>query len=223
MTDLMWTPRGRLLVEGSNDAHALAQLLQKHGIKLQTNWRPAAICDCGSDAELLNAIPSNAKSYERLGVVVDADLSTEVKARWRQLRDITAPLGLHLPEAPYKDGVVVDGMLQGGRFGVWIMPDNGAVGAIEAFLSHLISPSDPVWRWAIEATENARTRGAPFRHPAHEQKARIHTWLAWQDEPGQPFGRAISKRMFDVDAELAVRFIAWIRRLFFDVESDRVP
>ena len=28
----------------------------------------------------------------------------------------------------------------------------------------------------------------------HHAKARIHTWLSWQDEPGTPMGTAITKR-----------------------------
>ncbi|MGH2495980.1 MAG: DUF3226 domain-containing protein [Ktedonobacteraceae bacterium] len=52
-----------------------------------------------------------------------------------------------------------------------------------------------------------------FRN-AHESKARIHTWLAWQKEPGKPMGQAITARYLDADALHARQLIAWIRKLF---------
>ena len=49
---------------------------------------------------------------------------------------------------------------------------------------------------------------------AHVAKARIHTWLAWQEEPGKPLGQAITKKFFDSSAPQAQQFIDWIRNLF---------
>jgi len=34
---------------------------------------------------------------------------------------------------------------------------------------------------------------------SYATKALIHTWLAWQDDPGTPLGQAITKRYFDAD------------------------
>lgn len=46
------------------------------------------------------------------------------------------------------------------------------------------------------------------------RKAMIHTWLAWQREPGRPMGLAITKRFLDPEAPSAMEFVAWVRRLF---------
>ncbi len=45
-------------------------------------------------------------------------------------------------------------------------------------------------------------------------KAKIHTWLAWQKEPGKPLGQAITATYFDANAPHAQELIDWIRRLF---------
>ena len=46
------------------------------------------------------------------------------------------------------------------------------------------------------------------------RKAVLHAWLAWQQEPGLPYGTAIRARYFMHDSPVAARFVAWFRRLF---------
>ncbi|MFH1466552.1 MAG: DUF3226 domain-containing protein [Pseudomonadota bacterium] len=48
----------------------------------------------------------------------------------------------------------------------------------------------------------------------HEPKAVLHTWLAWQEEPGTPMGLALTRRYLDPCHPRAVAFAAWLRRLF---------
>jgi hypothetical protein len=48
----------------------------------------------------------------------------------------------------------------------------------------------------------------------HKSKAYIHTWLAWQKEPGKPLGQAVTARYFDPNAAQAVKLIDFLRRLF---------
>jgi hypothetical protein len=50
--------------------------------------------------------------------------------------------------------------------------------------------------------------------PTYETKALIHTWLAWQEEPGTPLGLAIKRQYFAGDAPLAAEFVNWLKRLF---------
>ena len=42
----------------------------------------------------------------------------------------------------------------------------------------------------------------------------IHTWLAWQDDPGRPFGQAVTKRYFDSDGPHVQGLLDWLTRLF---------
>lgn len=47
----------------------------------------------------------------------------------------------------------------------------------------------------------------------HKSKARIHTWLAWHDTPGESLTVAVKKRLFDTDKELCRRFGNWLNQL----------
>ena len=91
------------------------------------------------------------------------------------------------------------------------MPDNEEPGILENFLEKLISGDDPCWSHAHEATVRAGEIGAPFQNYI---KARLHTWLAWREPPGQPFGTAMTARCFQSDTDDALRFVDWFRRIF---------
>jgi hypothetical protein len=55
--------------------------------------------------------------------------------------------------------------------------------------------------------------GVRFKE-VHESKARIHTWLAWQEEPGKPVGQAITARYLDANMPHVRQLLDWIRELF---------
>ncbi len=48
----------------------------------------------------------------------------------------------------------------------------------------------------------------------HHAKALIHTWLAWQENPGTPLGQAITKHYLTTDTDLCQQFVDWLNRLF---------
>ena len=48
----------------------------------------------------------------------------------------------------------------------------------------------------------------------HLSKAIIHTYLAWQDEPGYPMGQAITKQSLRPHTDIAIKFTDWLTRLF---------
>jgi hypothetical protein len=53
------------------------------------------------------------------------------------------------------------------------------------------------------------------RFPAERiAKAKLHTFLAWQEEPGKPIGLAITAKYLDPNAIQAQQFIDWLRTLF---------
>jgi hypothetical protein len=95
------------------------------------------------------------------------------------------------------------------------MPNNVDPGKLETFLAALVPQEDAVWPWAREATEGARSRGAGF--PEKDRiKAEVHAWLAWQEEPGKPFGTSVKAGYFRHDAPEALLWVAWFRRLFLE-------
>jgi hypothetical protein len=40
------------------------------------------------------------------------------------------------------------------------------------------------------------------------------TYLAWQDEPGNPLGQAITNHVLQPQTEIAYNFTNWLNRLF---------
>ena len=145
----------------------------------------------------------------RVGFVLDAD--TSVADRWTQIRGRCASVGVELGEHPSDAGTIVE--FQGRRRGFWLMPDNATPGAIEDFLSTLIPPDDALWPVAQRCTNEAIQLGAPLGE-AGASKGRIHTWLAWQERPGMPFGTALTAEVLGREGLIASRFVAWVRALF---------
>jgi hypothetical protein len=84
---------------------------------------------------------------------------------------------------------------------------------LENFVGFLVPQGDSLWSRAEGCIQQIPEPERRF--PAdHEIKAHIHTWLAWQKEPGKPFGQAIFARYLDADAPHAQQLISWVRRLF---------
>ena len=93
------------------------------------------------------------------------------------------------------------------------MPDNQRGGALEEFLQDLINEQDPMLPLAKTSTANAKAAGASFPD-SKKSKAMLHTWLAWQEEPGLPYGVAIKAKYFGNDSPVAQAFVAWYKRVF---------
>lgn len=200
----------RLLVEGPDDKWSIVALVQRHGLSFDSSMMPY-VHDAEGAEQVLAAVSADAKIYRHLGVVLDADL--DILKRWQALRGCLQGLGVQVPLVPSEGGLVCPGYFEDYRIGVWVMPNNRSTGMLEDFLRMLIAPDDPTWGHAEEATTRARELGAPIS-PLHQAKGAIHTWLAWREEPGKPFGTAITARYFRHDTPEALAFVAWFRELF---------
>ena len=149
----------------------------------------------------------------RLGIVLDAD--TDLGGRWQQLRDRLSKSGYQLPDSPTPSGTIVttNGMPQ---VGIWLMPDNQDLGMIEDFIRLLVPDDDERLTLAEETIATLEARGLQSYIANYRSKALIHTWLAWQADPGTPLGLAITKKYFSTDTDLCQQFATWLNRLFND-------
>ena len=100
--------------------------------------------------------------------------------------------------------------------GVWIMPDNRINGMLEDFVVYMIPDyaNDPLLKKTDEVLAELESNGLNAYKTVHHAKARLHTWLAWQDEPGTPMGTAITRQLLSTDGELCSTFIRWLELLF---------
>jgi len=200
-----------LLVEGKDDEHVFYHLLEYH--QIPECFR--VVNKEGID-HLLETLPTELKrsNLERLGIVVDAN--TDIKARWAALRNILLRSGdADVPAVPDPTGTVValNQQYRTLTVGVWLMPDNQIPGMLENFIAFLVPPGDPLWSCAGDCLEQIPEQHRRFP-VTHQPKAHIHTWLAWQEEPGMPMGLAITKRYLDAEASHVQQLMDWIRRLF---------
>ena len=202
-----------LLVEGTDDEHVIKHICRSYEIAHLDEVRPE-----GGAAKLLQAIPNQLGDLygdgDALGVVIDADDSPD--ARWQSLRDIFVNAGYpNVPRRPDPDGTILESPEEAllPRAGVWIMPDNRSPGILEDFLRFLI-PNQPNPLFA-HAERSVAT--VPERRFGENDtpKALIHTWLAWQNEPGKPYGTAITARFLDSRLPEAQALAGWLGRLFY--------
>ncbi|EDN70757.1 conserved hypothetical protein [Beggiatoa sp. PS] len=96
------------------------------------------------------------------------------------------------------------------------MPNNQETGMLEDFLMALAQPNS--LEWARHCLEQAQHKNLTTFKEVHQSKAIIHTYLAWQDEPGNPLGQAITAHALQPNTEIAYHFTDWLKQLFTDNE-----
>lgn len=199
-----------LLVEGKDDQHVVWALAERYS--LPENF---LVIDCGGIDPLLERMPVQLKAsgLKVLGIIVDADVN--LLGRWQSLRSLLLPTFPHLPGVIPPTGLILNNE-DGLRIGVWIMPDNGTEGLLEDFLRFLIPPNDLVIGPVDALLADLEERGIQGYGVGHRSKARLHTWLGLQEDPGTPLGQSITKRYLQLEDDMAYRFRDWIRTLFTD-------
>ena len=200
------TPR-RMLVEGSDDLHLVANLCVANGISMPETFY---ISNKEGIDNLLDTLYLELEDSELeiLGILVDAD--TNLDARWQSLCDILTRAGYAVPVHPVPTGTILHDEDKP-TVGIWLMPDNQVGGMLEDFAAMLIPDDDALLPYARECVRQLPVRR--FAEVLHA-KADIHTWLAWQPEPGKPFGTAITARYLNPESAQAQVFINWLRALF---------
>ncbi len=235
-----------LLVEGPDDVHVVSQLLNTHGLtslrndkdkgvnplKLFIGDSPLDIVPVTDADEMIGrfeaALELASVRPKAVGLILDFDAPNELQAnnrdiavqnsirklqengcRWNLPKDFTVLAS---------EGFVADSADEDTpRIGVWLMPNNQGRGMLETFLQQLIpSERSGLLDHARQSTDTAKEDyQAPFL-PVHRDKAVVHTFLAWMDKPGRPFGVSFQNGSFDANAPLAQSFIGWMQRLFRD-------
>jgi hypothetical protein len=202
-----------LLVEGTDDEHVLKHICGNRGIPHLDEVKPHGGVD-----QLLESVPVRLKASEDgdvIGVIIDAD--TDMNARWQSVRDRIIAVGYQdVPHQPSADGTILDPppntLLP--RLGIWIMPDNQTEGIMEEFLHFLVPQPSTLFDHVKTSVATIPEDDKRFGKLA-EPKAIIHTWLAWQEEPGKPLGTSITARFLDPNVAEVDVLVSWLNRLFF--------
>jgi len=204
-----------LLVEDRDTLGAVVGLMKQHipWGNAENEW-PTKIEVRHSSDEVLDRRFLKTKLKESglraLGLIVDAD--GEFEGRWQNVKAICEQLGGICPEQCPEGGLILD--LNAHKFGVWIMPDNKSGGMLENFCHTLVpAVSKGLWEFACQCAQNAKAYGASYK-VVHTDKAYMHTWLAWQDPPGERMGSAITKQILRNETASAMSFVRWFRELY---------
>lgn len=94
------------------------------------------------------------------------------------------------------------------------MPDNQTKGILEDFL-HFLVPTGSLLFSHVKSSVAGVPEGERRFSQLDQPKAIIHTWLAWQKEPGKPLGTAITAKFLDPNVAQVDVLVAWLKGLFF--------
>jgi len=199
-----------LRVEGPDDKGVFVALLRHLGA---TEGKVDVKIAGGID-ELLNGLRvglTQGSGVSRLGIVADADDASQ--NCWNRIQPILRSAGYtSVPSQPAASGVILTAASLP-QVGVWIMPDNSLPGTLEHFAEMLIPANDVLWPVAQDTVKHVESLDQRFR-VVDEMKAMIHTWLAWQKEPGQPIGLSITKLFLKPDSASAQPLLDWLRLMY---------
>ncbi len=211
-----------LLVEGKDDFHVVLHLCKQHDLPECFKIEPRKVTEIddspsgGGIENLFDTLTVLLRDggLERLAIMVDADL--KVQSRWAAIRNKVRPY-VELPETPESGGttVVFDNDFGPKRFSVWMMPNNASPGILEDFTAFLI-PSDDRDLPRVDAFMDSIPEPDRKFKPASLPKARIHAWLAVQEQPGRPLGTAITCRYLSADHDTVELFVKWLRAALVD-------
>ncbi|WP_156965835.1 DUF3226 domain-containing protein [Paraburkholderia bannensis] len=211
-------PSKRLLIVEGNDDISLISAIMRSRIE---GWETPQqflvdIAMAGRESSTGGKSAITAKSaYTKIksgrshvGFVLDAD--NDCAAAKQRLENVVAEI---------KGLCDADG-LECPKIDFWVMPNNASNGMIEDFALTLI-PGSSLLQHAEDSSTSAKgSHAAPFRNgdgaqgANHSSKAKIRTWLAWQDEPGMRMGHAVAAKVIDPRSPGADAFVNWFNALF---------
>lgn len=203
----------KLLVEGPDDLFVIAHLRELNQLEDNIFIKP-----CGSvekAIELFRILIDKQTANNRiLGLVIDADLN--MAGRWQRISQILVESGKYtLPDVLPNEGLILfPNDSDDVKIGVWVMPDNQLNGMLEDFLAKLAVNDKDLLDEVDAALEVIEDKKVNKYKAIHKSKARIHTFLAWQEEPGVSMGSAIAKSYLRADSEQAILFVNWLKNLF---------
>jgi uncharacterized protein DUF3226 len=175
-----------LLVEGIDDCHVIMSLCAAQQVP-----ETFGLYECGGDKPLLsrlNALIVQPDAPRVIGIVLDAD--TGASNRWNAIRVKLRHYNYRFSDLPESEGTIIEAEEPLPKLGIWLMPNNQLRGMLEDFCIEMIEAK--AREIAERAVLDAQNEGVSTFQTVHLSKAIVHTYLAWQDEPGRPLGQAIT-------------------------------
>lgn len=202
-----------LYVEGPTDKHVTLALCQRMSIPETFD-----VIDESGISTLLDNMRIRIKgtgNTKTIGIIIDAD--ENLTARWEQIKTIlhNSHKYANIPNIIPEDGLILPPVQPDDiKIGVWMMPNNNLNGMLEDFMIELIPDNDNLLLKVNDVLKDIECSGQNKYNPIHRSKAKIHTWLAWQESPGTPLGLAITKQYLETNPPVCQKLITWLNKLF---------
>lgn len=211
-----------LFVEGEEDKKLFLSVSRACGVEVDVKCDPR-----GKGNAILSFIATlklqTSASKNRVGLVVDADFlqngggfaATQTLIN-QKLHGINwSPLS-QTQYSGFRTTTNKGGELQAG---IWIMPDNFNDGYLENLVIQSIAlTQQPLSNYASQQTAVAIAGGTGIpaipTKPHHLDKAKIGTWLAWNDPPRMSIGAAHSNNLLKFTGGLGGDLSNWLKWLY---------
>ncbi len=200
-----------LIAEGITDCNVLASLYGYYDLSFDDF---NIIEGAGEDGVIRKLTLLLKGSIKRKNIALIFDADNSAKNRWNSIR-------YHLEEHGYsnipidlgRNGTIVKSEREDQpNIGVWIMPNNLEAGMLEDFCSQLINPVH--YNLAEEVVTLAENKEVTTFRSVHRSKAIIHTYLAWQDEPGDRLATAVKRGNLNPEHHTVKEFIDLLKNLY---------
>ena len=211
-----------LFVEGQEDKKLFLSIARSRNLNVEVKCDPSGKGNAINSFFALLKLQTSA-SKNRIGLVVDSDflqygggfLATQTLINQKLSAINWDPLS----QTQYSGFGATSTKTKGAQAGVWIMPDNLNDGYVENFVMQSISATQQsLANYAIQQTVIAVAGGNGIppipTKPHHMDKAKIGTWLAWNDPPRMSLGAAHSNNLLDFNAGLGGDLSNWLKWLY---------
>ena len=203
-----------LIVEGKDELHVVSRISESYDIL--ENFK---IEVSGSNDQAIDKFISSifASDFNKVGVLLDFEPNQNVWGKLYNGLQSYKPYYKTIPHDPLEGGVIVEANGTNklfDNFGIWLMPNNKDKGTLENFLLSVVNSGNVQIAFAEETLKELEKRGLDDYKPVHRNKALIHTYLAWQENPGAPYGTALKQKAFDIEHPDVQALANWLRQLF---------
>jgi hypothetical protein len=202
-----------LFVEGPDDGAVVNTLVKKlAGIDLSGPRLVKCKEDGGGDAWALAEFEryiATERPGARVGVIVDRDDDKDGKHdKWRLVAAMLQRLGVETSGGPTAGGAIV-----GGRYGIWMWPDNVSHGDLETFVAGIV-PQSALLTYAVEACRVAKDDHAAEYEPRHARKAALKVRSVWRDASAAGGYGHLIRNLELTPTPASAAFLSWFTTLF---------
>lgn len=204
-----------LIVEGPDDVYVINAILKREKLaeSLSMDIIPAHSVE-QAVRDFRFRIEKTSNTVKRIAIIIDAD--EKYASRWDSVRlYLLSTKAYKVPRILPAGGLVLEPTVEGfPRVGAWIMPDNHLDGRLEDFMMLMADENDLLLQKAESVLCELEQEQLNLYKKCHHSKAKVHTWLAWQEEPGIQMGAAVTRHYFQTNKEVCKLFLNWLKEMF---------